>query len=278
MTALEVLFPARGQPEYPLPAELKRLYGGPFGLPTPLVYSNFVTSLDGVAVVGPSSGSKLSGQSQADRFVMGLLRAGAEAIVIGSGTLAGSPGHVWSAEHVFPAEKAAFRELRGHLGRAEFPLLVVVTGSGAVDLDHPGLRRPALILTSDQGRTRLGEGSGHQVVSLGPDAHLDPAKIVAAVREAGHQVILTEGGPQLMGQLLQARQLNQLFLTISPRLAGRPRGQTRDGFVAGVDLLREKGGDDLQLLSVHRHISHLFLRYLVETNESQGSPAVPPVS
>ena len=253
LSPLETLLPAQGQPEYPLSAELIRLYGGPFGLPPDAVYSNFVVSLDGVAVLGASSGSTLSGHNQADRFVMGLLRAAAQAIVIGSATLSASPGQVWSAEQVFPGAAADFKELRRRLGLPEFPTLVVVSGSGALALDHPA-RRLA-------GQTR------HQVVSLGPAATLDPLQIVTAIRAAGHQVILSEGGPLLLGQLLHAQQVNQLFLTVSPLLAGRTKELTRAGFVEGVDLLGEGVGENLALLSVHRHQSHLFLRYLAKQSE-----------
>lgn len=267
LSPLEILLPAQGQHEYPLPAELSRLYGGPFGLPPAAVYSNFVVSLDGVAVVGASSGSTLSGHNQADRFVMGLLRAAAHAIVIGSATLSASPGHVWSAEQVFPEAAADFKELRSRLGLAEFPTLVVVSGSGGLALDHPGMARPAMILTSEAGGRRLGRETRHQVVSLGPAATLDPGQIVAAIRAAGHQVILSEGGPQLLGQLLHAQQVNQLFLTVSPLLAGRTKEMTRAGFVEGVDLLGDGVGENLALLSVHRHQSHLFLRYLAKHSE-----------
>ncbi|HVB13949.1 MAG TPA: dihydrofolate reductase family protein [Candidatus Dormibacteraeota bacterium] len=260
---LELLFQGEGQPEYALPTELAALYGGPFGLPPSLFYSNFVTSLDGVAVVGPSSGSILSGHSQADRFVMGLLRACADSILIGSGTLSGSPGHVWTAEHVYPPAAAAYRQLRQHLGLPERPTLVIVSGSGSVDLDHPGLAVPALLLTSEEGRSRLARATRHQVVAIGPGPELDPAQMVEAVRRAGHRVILTEGGPRLLGQLLRAGQLDQLFLTVSPLLAGRPAGERRAGFVEGVDLLGAGEAAWLNLLSARREGSHLFLRYLV---------------
>ncbi|HUY07856.1 MAG TPA: dihydrofolate reductase family protein [Candidatus Dormibacteraeota bacterium] len=267
LSPLEQLFLREGQPEYELPSELGNLYGGPFGLPSPILYSNFVSSLDGVAVVGPSSGSKLSGNSQADRFVMGLLRACSQAILIGSGTLEGSPGHVWTADHVFPPLRERYRELRRRLGLPERPVLVIATGSGRVDLDHPGLAQPALLLTSDQGRQRLAGASHHQVVALGPNPELDPRQIVEAIRQAGHQVILTEGGPRLHGQLLGAGQVGQLFLTVAPLLAGRTKEDRRPGFVDGLDLLGGSRSPGLSLLSARRQGSHLFLRYLVEGAE-----------
>jgi len=263
--ALSLLFQAPGQPSYPLPPELERIYGGSFGLPADLLYSNFVTSLDGVAVVGPSSGSTLSGKSHADRFVMGLLRSAADAILIGSGTLDASPGHVWTAEHVFAPEAVAFAELRRALHLPTWPTLAVVSGSGDIDLNHPGLlHHHGLLITSDEGRKRLGDPGGHQVISLGSGPDLDPVKITAAVREAGHRMVLTEGGPRLLAQLVGADQLDQLFLTVSPLLAGAAKGESRRGFIDGIDLLARDRPPWLTLLSAHRHGSHLFLRYHVE--------------
>jgi riboflavin biosynthesis pyrimidine reductase len=70
--------------------------------------------------------------------------------------------------------------------------------------------------------------------------------------------ILTEGGPTLIGQFLAEDLVDELFLTISPRLFGRRTGDLRKGLVEGVDL----GGKPLELASVRRHGSHLFLRYV----------------
>ena len=63
-----------------MPRELERIYGG-LGFKEPVLYSNFVQSLDGVTTLGsrPSAGSEISGRNPADRFLMGLLRAFADA-------------------------------------------------------------------------------------------------------------------------------------------------------------------------------------------------------
>src|SRR6202171_4967365 len=88
----EVLYEA-DLPTYKLPADLHHLYGK-LGFATPALYSNFVSSLDGVVSLGekPSAGSIISAKYPADRFLMGLLRACADAVVIGAGTLRVTPG------------------------------------------------------------------------------------------------------------------------------------------------------------------------------------------
>jgi hypothetical protein len=84
-------------------------------------------------------------------------------------------------------------------------------------------------------------------------------------------MILSEGGPTVIGQLLDLHLLEDLFLTISPVVMGRTSSDARLGLGEGVDLLNK----DLsaEVLSVHRHRSHLFLRYsvaFVSRNEGCG--------
>ena len=71
----------------------------------PHVVSNFVTSLDGVVslgVAGQAGGGPISGFNAHDRMVMGLLRALADAVVVGAGTLRSVPEHLWTADFACP--------------------------------------------------------------------------------------------------------------------------------------------------------------------------------
>jgi hypothetical protein len=92
---LDVVYEAPGLPAWGLPRGLAAAYGGEVGFKRPCLYANFVASLDGVVALGPeyrSSGSAISQREPADRFVMGLLRALADAVLIGAGTLLRVPG------------------------------------------------------------------------------------------------------------------------------------------------------------------------------------------
>ena len=77
------------------------------------------------------------------------------------------------------------------------------------------------------------------------------------MRGAGHRRILCEGGPGLFGELLAAGLVDELFLTVSPRLFGHWTGDRRKALVEERDL----AGLPLALLSVRRNGEHLFLRY-----------------
>src|SRR6266446_10222563 len=153
----EVLYEADGLPAYKLPVDLHHLYGN-LGFATPALYSNFVASMDGVVTLGnkPSAGSVISGKYPADRFLMGLLRACADAVLVGAGTLRATPGHLWTPAHVFPDLAPEFAKLRAALERSPEPRLVVLTESGRMDREHPALKKGAIIVTPEAVAKRIG--------------------------------------------------------------------------------------------------------------------------
>ena len=154
---LELLYESPTAALSELTPSLERSYGGGVGFAGPTVYTNFVASLDGsVALPEITQSNKLiSDGSEADRFVMGLLRAFADVIVVGSGTLRGSPTGTWSPARAHPDSASLFAELRRLRGRPERPELAILSGSGAIDVQHPALGERAVILTSTSGASRL---------------------------------------------------------------------------------------------------------------------------
>jgi riboflavin biosynthesis pyrimidine reductase len=265
LAPFEVLFEAE-LPAYKLPADLQHVYGR-LGFRTPVVYSNFVSSVDGVVTLGstPSAGSIISGKYAADRFLMGLLRACADAVLLGAGTLRATPGHLWTPAHVYPDLATEFTVLRSNLGRSTEPKLVVVTASGKIDVSHPALVKGAIVMTTEGGAKAIGKRlpATCEVVTAGKGKHLDMGHALDELRGRGLKVLLTEGGPHLMGQLIDKGLLDEAFLTISPVVAGRARGadsENRLGMVEGVELLPKRGVSST-LLSARRHGDYLFLRY-----------------
>jgi riboflavin biosynthesis pyrimidine reductase len=268
MNPLELLWEEEGLPSFALPEELGRLYAGTFGLDEPLVYANFVETIDGVVAIPsiPSSNRLVAGESAADRFVMGLLRACADTVVIGSGTMAAAPGSLWTAEQAYPAAAAAFAELRATLGRTAPPQVAVLTASGRVDPGHPAFGAGAIALTTHVGAARLAALlPPASIVPLGDE--LDPAAALAALRERGHRLVLSEGGPHAIGPFLAENLIDELFLTVSPLLLGRSVADPRLALVEATDL----AANPLRgtLASVRRDADHLFLRYRLRSR--QGS-------
>jgi riboflavin biosynthesis pyrimidine reductase len=234
---LEVLLDSSGD-GVGLPPELLRAYGGDLALPRDCVVANFVESIDGVVALpaaGQESGGIISGGSEADRFLMGLLRACADAVLIGAGTLRAAPRDLWNPESIFPDAAPLFASLRAQLGLSPRLPLYVVSGSGRVDPDHPALRAGGTVLTG----------------------LLQPAQILDALRARGHRRILCEGGPGLFAELLAAGLMDEIFLTLSPRFFGRWPDDGRKALTERRDL----GGAAAALHSLRRSGSHLFLRY-----------------
>src|SRR5512147_2469665 len=146
LTPLESLFDAARGDDLPLPPDLSALYG-PLRFPAwegrPYVIGNFVTTLDGVASLsapGLEGGGPISGSNPHDRMVMGILRAAADAVIVGAGTLRSVPRHLWTAEYICPALAGEFGRLRAALGKNGPPLNVVVTARGDIDRDLPVFR------------------------------------------------------------------------------------------------------------------------------------------
>jgi riboflavin biosynthesis pyrimidine reductase len=248
--------------DYTLPADLKHLYGR-LGFASPVLYSNFVSSLDGVVTLGskPSAGSVISGKYPADRFLMALLRACADAVVLGAGTLRATPGHLWTPAHVYPALQTEFTALRSSLGRSAEPALVILTSSGELDFSHPALVRGATVVTTSAGAKAIGDRlpAACNVVAMGRGKRLDMGGAIAELRTRGYEVLLTEGGPHVVGQMIEDHLLDEAFLTVSPVVAGRG-DERRLGMVEGVELLPAKALWG-KLLSARKHGDYLFLRY-----------------
>jgi riboflavin biosynthesis pyrimidine reductase len=261
---LEVLAEAEGLPELDLPDGLRERYGGPLGFETPRLVANFVASIDGVVSVPalPRSNAMIAAGSDADRLVMGLLRAAAGAVLIGSGTMHGSPNARWTAEGIHPPAAEAFAELRRRLGLAPAPELAILTGSGSLNLAHPALAAGAVVLATSSAAEQLRDRlpGGATLVELPGGGLVDPTAAIDALRARGHDLILSEAGPHVFGSLLGAGLVDELFLTVSPLLAGRSGVASRYGLVEGVDLL-PTATVGARVLSVRRHEDHLLLRY-----------------
>jgi riboflavin biosynthesis pyrimidine reductase len=250
-------------PRWDVPDLLAELYGDAIGLDEPCVVANFVESLDGVVAV-PSlerSHALLGDDSDADRFVLALLRACADVVVVGAGTLLSSPKGTWRVDRAYPPATESLLELRARRGRPEQPRVAVVTTGASLDPAHTVLESGALVLTTKGAAPALRASvpEATEVIAVNDGDTVDLAAAADALRERGCSVILSEAGPSMFGSLLTSGLVDELFLTVSPLLAGRATA-ARLGLVEGVELMpctRVAG----RLRSVRTHGSHLFLRY-----------------
>ena len=210
--------------------ELPQLYDYPAHLQGVWVRANFIASLDGGATVGGTTGG-LGGPG--DRALFHLLRALADVIVVGAGTV--------RVESYGGARlTAAQRQERQARGQSEVPQLAIVTQSGRLHRDMPVFTRteiPPLVLTctaaTDETRNRLA-GLADVIDCSGDDpGQVDESAVLAAVGVRGLYRVLTEGGPTLLSSFVECDLLDELCLTIAPCVVGglSPRITTGPGQV-----------------------------------------------
>ncbi len=277
LAPLATLYDIAHGDELPFPDDLTALYG-PLRLTPPearpYVVANFVATLDGVVslnVPGQAGGGEISGFNQHDHMVMGILRAAADAVIVGAGTLRASPQHLWIAEYTYRPLAGAYQSLRSNLGKTEPPLNVIVTARGELDLHLPvfqSARVPVLIVTTTNGECHLRTQSLpawiHVEAVKGTDALSARSVLEAVARVRRCKVILTEGGPHLIGDFFAEKCLDELFLTLAPQVAGRDDSNERPGLVAGKSFAPDHALWG-RLISLKRGGDHLFLRYAFET-------------
>ena len=218
-----------------------------------------VSSLDGKATAhGKASGIG----SQADRLIMGNLRAKADAVMTGAGTIRAE-----KLTLTVPEKLARAREARGLKPQ---PLAVVATVTGNVPLlenllgSSPG---NLLVLASSQTpEEHLIALSSYASIEVVPEAPaelgsgLDLSKTLTTIKETySVETLLVEGGPALNHALISAGLADELFLTLAPRLAGGASEQALT--ILKGPVLPENLFLEPKLLSLHLGGNEIYLRY-----------------
>jgi riboflavin biosynthesis pyrimidine reductase len=274
LSPLETLLETQHGRALRLTSNLARLYGNFRISQAPSrrrVFSNFVSTLDGVVSLqarGHAGGGDISGFSAQDRMVMGLLRAIADVVIVGAGTLKADPQHLWTPEDICPNLTDDYRALRIALRKPTVPLNVVVSGSGRLDLRLPVFtsgRVRTLVVTTAAGakplvKRKLPPWLKIHAVPRCRDM-IPPSSILDAVGrlDAGKQILI-EGGPRLLGEFYARRLVDEQFLTLAPQIAGREYGDGRLSLVMGQAFPpgATRWGS---LRDIRRGASQLFLRY-----------------
>lgn len=213
----------------------------------PFTIVNFVSSIDGRATFQGRSGAL---GDDGDHALFHGLREWSDAVLAGTRTLATERyGRI-----ITSAER---RERRLAGGRLPEPLACVVTMSGDLPADIPLFAEPeARIVVFTSTEPRLGSPAARVEV-----VRLDPGEmtLTSVMRRlhTDYQVsrLLCEGGPTLFGSLLREHLVDELFLTLAPKLTG---GGTSPTITSGAELpeLRE-----LEPLWVLEREGSLYLRY-----------------
>jgi riboflavin biosynthesis pyrimidine reductase len=190
----------------------------------PWIYSNFVQTLDGIASLRGkyASGFHIS-QSEDDRWLMDLLRAHADGILLGIGTLVEETEMASSRGPVFRIMDPECRELRRALGRGRERNIFVTSGR-VIDLSayrvFDGEHVEPVIVTTRDGEEKLRKSNPDlksPVIVAGDSSLVDLPLAMRRLREQlGIRYLLCEGGPTLYGHMTRAGLMDEKFLTVSP--------------------------------------------------------------
>lgn len=222
----------------------------------PWVLANFVAGLDGAVAVDGRVGPLTS---PTDQTVFHHIRSLADVILVGAGTV--------RAERYGPARPTSEqREARSRRGQEPVPPIAVVSASLRLDLDAPFFQAaevtPIVVCpaSSDPDR-RHALAARAEVLVAGEDV-VDLAATLQQLQARGCRRVLCEGGPALVGELLEAGLLDELCLTVAPLTGGDP--------------LRLVGGDTsppltrFELVHVIGCGDELYLRYLTRAGAGDG--------
>jgi riboflavin biosynthesis pyrimidine reductase len=222
----------------------------------PYLLLNMIATADGRATLGGRSGP-LGGR--ADKELLYGLRTAVDAVMAGAGTIrAERYGQLIRDDRG--------RAIRRERGLAEEPLACIVSGRLALDGGIPLLAESGTrvaILTSSEASLPQDCRAEISYIRNARDGQLDlPGAMAELYERLGVHTLLCEGGPHLNAQLLAHGLVDELFLTLSPKLAGGDAVSETLRIVSGPEFDPPL---DLELAGVLEHDSYLFLRYRVSS-------------
>jgi riboflavin biosynthesis pyrimidine reductase len=215
----------------------------------PYVVANFVASVDGRATFHGRSGQL---GDDGDLAVFRALRREVDAVLAGTGTLrAEQYGRI--------LKNPESRERRRRRGLSPEPLACMLTRRGDVPFDIPLFDEPeARVVVFTGVDVDASAVAAHVDVVRLPEAELSFATALGRLRaDYDVRALLCEGGPSVLAALLREHVLDELFLTLAPKLTG---GGVGPALTTGPELPTPA---QLELAGVLERAGSLFLRYRV---------------
>ncbi len=234
----------------------------------PAVILNMVQTLDGVVAI---DGKAWAIGSEVDHYLFRTLRGWADVVLSGAGTLRQNDIVTTTHPHL-QAERVA-------AGRPANPAAVVLSRRAEFSGDVLGKRFftrrdfASIVITTELAREpdrrRIQEaGAEVWVVPATPAGDVDVAAALGVLADRGIGRVLAEGGPATNRRLVDARALDELFLTVTPRVGLTPDPQrVVTGLLGG-------GAVDLTLISEMQyrapHVREWYFRFAVTAPVKAG--------
>jgi riboflavin-specific deaminase-like protein len=223
----------------------------------PFVFVNMAMTADGKIATANRLVSSFS--SQRDQEHLYELRATADAVMAGARTLDLN-------KVLLGPGGTRFKKMRRRNGLSEYSLRIIVSGSGSINPDaailHHGSSPIILLTTGRASRTKL-----HRLRDLVAEAlvcgktELDFADAFRQLRQKWKvRRLLCEGGGELNAALFKAGLVDELHLTVCPKIFGGSRAPT---IADGVSFEHLVNAARLELKSFERVGDELFLVYRV---------------
>jgi riboflavin-specific deaminase-like protein len=225
------------------------------GLPFLLV--NMAMTADGKIATANRAVSSFGSRRDQEHLLQ--LRATADAVMGGARTAD------LNAINMGPGP-AKYRRLRLRRGLAEFNLRVIVSGSGTLNPGAEVFRHrfsPIIILTTGRasaGRLKKLRAVATEVKICGTSEINFPRALRWLRKQWGIKRLLCEGGGELNDALFRAGLVNQLHLTVCPKVFG---GRTAPTIVDGLGAGSLARAAQLELESARRQGNEMFLVYRV---------------
>lgn len=181
----------------------------------PWVFANMIMSVDGAFAREGRSGG-LGGS--ADKAMFHALRGLADTILVGAGTAR-------TERYRRPSSDEPTTLARQERSQTPAPQLALVSGSGHVPDDQPfrtGTGPDPIVFVPRSRLERMDGDSeldrtGIEYLGAGTEA-VDLDEVLDQLAERGTKLVLCEGGPQLLGDLVAAGLLDQIFVTLAPKM------------------------------------------------------------
>jgi 2,5-diamino-6-(ribosylamino)-4(3H)-pyrimidinone 5'-phosphate reductase len=224
----------------------------------PFVFINMAMTADGKIATAHREAASFG--SRRDREHLLELRAQADAVMAGARTVAAGDINLGPGP-------ARYRRLRRQRGLTEYNLRVIVSGRGSIHAGATVFRHrfsPIIVLTTDRiSATKLKQlqSLADEVMVCGKAMVDFPAALRRLQEQRGVKRLLCEGGGELNDALLRAGLVDELHLTVCPRIfAGRAAPTLADG----VGCARLPEAAELELKSRQRRGDELFLVFRVK--------------